>query len=238
MKNISSIVKKTILPLALSSIIFLNGCGKKENGEEKSIRNFFKIKNPGETEYIEYEKKLIFDEKDFKKENGQQIYCPICYDIESKKKISIDDEFSKNAKGNNFLEMFTSLKNKLIEENYDFSISPHYYGVSNLIFPEYNTRDFLFFGKDDIWYNKNGELMAERILEKIPKIKYDDIRKVSKILEKGEEEPHLTFIKTRENNYYLLKQTRYREEPPKMEFELYKLKNSKIPSYSKKLPMR
>ena len=106
MKNISSIVKKTILPLALSSIIFLNGCGKKENGEEKSIRNFFKIKNPGETEYIEYEKKLIFDEKDFKKENGQQIYCPICYDIESKKKISIDDEFSKNAKGNNFLEMF------------------------------------------------------------------------------------------------------------------------------------
>lgn len=235
MKNILSKIKKTASSLALSSIITFGGC-KREG--EKSIKKFLGIKNPGETEFIEYKKTITFDYNDFGKGNSYGIYPLVSYDLDTGKKLIFNDEFYKKIDSNKNIKNLGDIKKYLIEEGYEFSTWPHGGGIREVIYPDYLTRDFTFFGKEYLIFDEKKNLSIEKLLEDLPYTTYQDIKEtLDQLNSEKRKRNYLAFIKTDKNDYYVLRELSWSKQPPKVEIEAYKIKNSKVPMYSSKLPM-
>jgi len=238
MKNISSFFKKSFLPVLASSAIFIGGCGNENNsGDKKSISDFFKIKNPGETEFIEYKKRITFYPEDFKKSKEDGVYPSVCYDLETGKKLALNSDFFKRVASKDpnspFSQIFGDIKSFLKKEGYDFSTYPYGGGSHDVIYPEYNSNSFTFFGKEYIRFDEKGNLLAGPILEKLPKLTFDDIRPLVKLVQSDKtKEDCLTFLVTDKFDYYILQNISCIGKPPKIEIDAYKLKNSKVSLYS------
>ena len=239
MKNLSYIVRKTkkqILPLALSSMIFFGGC---ERNKDKPIKGLFKTKNPGETEYIEYEKRIIFDERDFEIDEWTKLYDITYYDIESGKKSYQNKECEEylNTVGkkehNPWYSWMLNEDKVVFEKGYDFRLSPYGSGMTGFL-SDGDAIDTLYFGKEYIQYNEKGELRVEPILNKMLMYTQKDLIDTADRIMK-EKEPYLMLVATKEKNIYLLKQNYYMKEPLKIEIDEYKLKKSKVPTPPKNI---
>lgn len=236
MKNLSSKLKKTTGALALSLAMTLGGCKRKG---EKSIRNFLRIKNPGETEFIEYKKTLIFDDRDFTEKDFLENYCAVSYDLDTGKRLLLGKEFMKKMESDKNIDALWKIKEYLLNEGYDFSTVPRYGGVREVIFPDYLTRNFTLFGKEYLIFDEKGNLSVEKLLEDLPYRTYSDIKDpVNQMNDKNKKKrEYLAFIKTDKEDYYVLREISWSNEPPRVEIDVYKLKNSKVPKYTSKIPM-
>lgn len=249
MKTLQSILKKTILPLAVSSAIFFGGCGEQEKMDSKGIGKFTQSTKQGKTNYIESIEEIILREKDFEKAGGWNIN--LLYDIENKIKKGLTEEYGKeierkiNARiaqkntGWTIEEMKQMQEQKrayIYKEGFTIGIN-NVYGVVSSINWEKNKREsYAIFPKETLVRDEQGNLLIKNILDELPNVGVKNYFRFAGEVQLSEqaEMEYALFVKSNVGNSYIvekIKPTSEKNSPPEFKIKIYKLVDKNIPRY-------
>lgn len=218
MKTLKSILKKTILPMAVSSTIFFGGCGKREKGDSKGIGKFAELKNKGETEYIQNHERVVFSLEKIQAKYGWYADT-LGYDLDNKKTYKISSLIRENQGD---MHEIGSKKNISITLGGDED-GAYVKGVPYYSIDEYHLAEF---NENYIQYDEKGNFNAKKLVEKLQHYTTRDHLR-------GNQEK-IIFTKTPLNNYFLVKKAFWKSEPFTIELDIYQLKKEKIPEYNPK----
>lgn len=242
MGNLSSVLKKTVLPVALSFSVLFNGCGNGKSIERDSAKYSSKIESLVDTSPIVDKRKLVLREKDFMyfDSSGSSRLDFVYYDLESGRRTFLGEECGeifKESGGKSLLDRFGSARENLVEKGYDVGFSPFGFGraINDLASPNSFRDDFLYLGKEYIKHNEKGDLAVEEILDKMSLAKLYELREMrSRLKNEVKDEPYLVYIKGKndEGIDYLLERSSYKVNPLEIEVNIYSLEKSKMRPYS------